>query len=83
LQGRDSPEVHSKISCKICTKTSRATKNGGIVIDSERREILPSGSAKCLKPNGNFDIPNVGKDALFESVRVDVGFVGADRVSEP
>jgi cellulose 1,4-beta-cellobiosidase len=62
-QGRGTADVHPKISYKVCTKSGCTPKNGGIVIDSEWREIVTAEGKPCLKSNGDFDIPNVCKDA--------------------
>jgi hypothetical protein len=55
-QGRGSAEVHPTILHKVCTKTGCTTENGGIIIASD--------GAKFLKPNGDFDIPNICKRLL-------------------
>jgi cellulose 1,4-beta-cellobiosidase len=54
-QGAGTPETHPKISWKKCTKAGCTTENGGIVIDSEWREIVDASGKKCMKDNQNWD----------------------------
>jgi cellulose 1,4-beta-cellobiosidase len=57
-QGRGTAEVHPAFIYQTCTSPGCITKHINIVIDSEWRKIVTAAGTPCLKPNGEFDIPN-------------------------
>jgi cellulose 1,4-beta-cellobiosidase len=57
------PDVHPKISWQKCTKSGCTSQAGGIVLDSEWREIVDSTGKSCLKTDGNWDSDICSGDA--------------------
>jgi cellulose 1,4-beta-cellobiosidase len=53
--GAGGTEVHPKISWKKCTKAGCTKQNGGIVIDSEWRDITDANGKKCTNDGQSWD----------------------------
>nr|BAF57463.1 putative glycosyl hydrolase family7 [uncultured symbiotic protist of Cryptocercus punctulatus] len=54
-QGAGTAETHLKITWQKCTKSGCSNQQGGIVVDSEWREVVDASGKSCLRDGNSWD----------------------------